>query len=71
MLVAPLNMHSHRGREAPGPETGKCQPGKGENLEMNKKGRKLPNDGSKGSEVAKKSPGAPTWKIIKVFQPIG
>ena len=37
-VSAPLNMHSHRGREDPGPETGKCQPGKGENLEKNKKG---------------------------------
>ena len=70
MFLAPLNMHSHRGREDPGPETGKCQPGKGENLEMKKKGRKLTNDGSKGSEVAKKSLGAPTWKI-KAFQAFG
>ena len=38
MLLAPLNMHSHQGREDPGPETGKCPPGKGENLEKNKKG---------------------------------
>ena len=31
MLLAPLNMHNHRGREDPGLETGKCPPGKGEN----------------------------------------